>query len=186
MALWFVADDSSFPELALIHSLNKCDLILCPHAARSGEWEDPPCESQLQLLQLSGRIFILLARNSPLASRVRQAQQHNRARIHHTLHVFPIANTYTMECVHWWSAPQFCAKIIGQRQHNFELTQRGRAADNNCYVLCCNAVGSATDGLTVRKPNNIKLCLSCYAPRGLSASSFCVYFWVATLLSLLL
>ena len=37
------ADDSSFPELALMHSLNKCDLILCPHAARSGEWEDPPC-----------------------------------------------------------------------------------------------------------------------------------------------
>ena len=52
--------------------------------------------------------------------------------------------------MHRLAAPEFCKKIIGERQHNFELTQRGRAADNNCYVLCCNAVGSATDGLTVR------------------------------------
>eukprot|EP01045_Picozoa_sp_COSAG04_P025071 COSAG04_NODE_3229_length_3024_cov_214.005128_2_plen_149_part_00 len=77
-----------------MHSLNQCDLILCPHAARSGEWEDPP-------------------------------------------------------------SPDFCQKIIGQRQHNFERTQRGRANDNNAYVLCCNAVGSSTDGLSdVAATNN--------------------------------
>ena len=32
--------DSSFPELALLHSLNRADLILAPHAARTGEWPD--------------------------------------------------------------------------------------------------------------------------------------------------
>ena len=29
------ADDSLFPELALVHALNKTDLVLCPNAARS-------------------------------------------------------------------------------------------------------------------------------------------------------
>ena len=36
---------SARAELALIHSLNKTDLVLCPNAARSGEWpKDPPPE----------------------------------------------------------------------------------------------------------------------------------------------
>lgn len=30
--------DNHFPELALIHSLNNVDLILSPHAARTGKW----------------------------------------------------------------------------------------------------------------------------------------------------
>ena len=30
--------DNHFPELALIHSLNHVDLILAPHAGRTGEW----------------------------------------------------------------------------------------------------------------------------------------------------
>jgi predicted amidohydrolase len=30
--------DNQFPELALIHALNHVDVILCPHAARTGEW----------------------------------------------------------------------------------------------------------------------------------------------------
>ena len=34
--------DSLFPELALVHSLNKTDLVLCPNAARSGEWPAEP------------------------------------------------------------------------------------------------------------------------------------------------
>ena len=33
--------DNYFPELALIHSLNDVDLILAPHAARTGDWPDP-------------------------------------------------------------------------------------------------------------------------------------------------
>jgi predicted amidohydrolase len=32
--------DNHFPELALLHSLNKVDLILAPHAARTGAWPD--------------------------------------------------------------------------------------------------------------------------------------------------
>lgn len=32
--------DNHFPELALIHSLNKVDVILAPHAARMGRWPD--------------------------------------------------------------------------------------------------------------------------------------------------
>jgi predicted amidohydrolase len=36
--------DNHFPELALIHSLQKVDLILAPHAARSGDWPDPLTE----------------------------------------------------------------------------------------------------------------------------------------------
>ena len=36
---------SARAELALIHSLNKTDLVLCPNAARSGEWpKDLPPE----------------------------------------------------------------------------------------------------------------------------------------------
>jgi predicted amidohydrolase len=30
--------DNLFPELALLHSLHKVDLVLAPHAARTGEW----------------------------------------------------------------------------------------------------------------------------------------------------
>ena len=30
--------DNLFPEMALLHSLNNVDLILAPHAARTGEW----------------------------------------------------------------------------------------------------------------------------------------------------
>jgi len=30
--------DNAFPELALIHSLNNVDLMVAPHAARTGEW----------------------------------------------------------------------------------------------------------------------------------------------------
>jgi predicted amidohydrolase len=33
--------DNSFPEHALLHSLAGVDLLLCPHAARTGEWPDP-------------------------------------------------------------------------------------------------------------------------------------------------
>ncbi|MBN1352006.1 carbon-nitrogen hydrolase family protein [candidate division KSB1 bacterium] len=33
--------DNHFPELALIHALNHVDLILAPHAARSGVWSAP-------------------------------------------------------------------------------------------------------------------------------------------------
>ena len=32
--------DNHFPELALIHSLNHVDLILAPHAARTGKWPE--------------------------------------------------------------------------------------------------------------------------------------------------
>jgi len=32
--------DNLFPELALIHSLDQVDLILSPHAARTGKWPD--------------------------------------------------------------------------------------------------------------------------------------------------
>ena len=32
--------DNHFPELALIHSLNYVDLILAPHAARTGKWPE--------------------------------------------------------------------------------------------------------------------------------------------------
>ncbi len=32
--------DNCFPEMALIHGLNKVDLILAPHAGRSGIWPD--------------------------------------------------------------------------------------------------------------------------------------------------
>jgi predicted amidohydrolase len=32
--------DNLFPELALLHSLNKVDLILAPHAARTGTWPE--------------------------------------------------------------------------------------------------------------------------------------------------
>ena len=33
--------DNCFPEMALIHALNKVDLILSPHAGRVGVWPDP-------------------------------------------------------------------------------------------------------------------------------------------------
>ena len=32
--------DNHFPELALLHSLNHVDLLLAPHAARTGVWPD--------------------------------------------------------------------------------------------------------------------------------------------------
>jgi predicted amidohydrolase len=78
--------DSHFPELALVHSLNEVDLILCPHAARSGPWPDSPDAA-------------------------------------------------------------FCSKVINERQDNWSLVQRARASDHNVFVLCANAVGSATSGI---------------------------------------
>jgi predicted amidohydrolase len=36
--------DNLFPEHALLHSLAGADLLLCPHAARTGEWPDPLTE----------------------------------------------------------------------------------------------------------------------------------------------
>lgn len=36
--------DNHFPELALVHSLNSVDLILAPHAARTGSWPEEPTE----------------------------------------------------------------------------------------------------------------------------------------------
>ena len=32
--------DNLFPELALVHSLNRVDLVLAPHAARTGKWPE--------------------------------------------------------------------------------------------------------------------------------------------------
>ena len=41
--------DNHFPELALMHSLHEVDLILAPHAARTGNWPDPLTEEFKQL-----------------------------------------------------------------------------------------------------------------------------------------
>ena len=47
--------DNHFPELALVHNLNNVDLILSPHAARTGEWpkELTPefCSQQITIQQ---------------------------------------------------------------------------------------------------------------------------------------
>lgn len=39
--------DNGFPEMALLHSLDGVDLILAPHAARSGVWPDDPSDEFL-------------------------------------------------------------------------------------------------------------------------------------------
>ncbi len=36
--------DNLFPELALLHALSRVDVLLCPHAARTGEWPAPLTE----------------------------------------------------------------------------------------------------------------------------------------------
>jgi predicted amidohydrolase len=79
--------DNIFPELALVHSLNNVDLILAPHAARSGPWP------------------------SELTDEFRMAK-------------------------------------INERQHHWVVTERTPAHDHNVYILLCNAVGPATEGLT--------------------------------------
>jgi predicted amidohydrolase len=47
--------DNRFPELALIHSLNNADLILAPHAGRTGKWPEELtpefCTSKIRELQ---------------------------------------------------------------------------------------------------------------------------------------
>ena len=44
--------DNHFPELALIHALNHVDVMLCPHAARTGAWpEDLTPEFSLQTIK---------------------------------------------------------------------------------------------------------------------------------------
>ena len=44
--------DNLFPELALLHSLHKVDLILAPHAARTGSWpENPAAEFSARIIQ---------------------------------------------------------------------------------------------------------------------------------------
>jgi predicted amidohydrolase len=49
--------DNHFPELALLHSLNHVDLILAPHAARTGTWPDeltPDLSAQIIRRQQEG------------------------------------------------------------------------------------------------------------------------------------
>ena len=44
--------DNLFPELALLHSLHKVDLILAPHAARTGDWpQDLTPEFSARIIQ---------------------------------------------------------------------------------------------------------------------------------------
>jgi predicted amidohydrolase len=78
--------DNLFPELALVHALHHVDLILAPHAARTGRWPEAP-------------------------------------------------------------DPGFCAQRIREQQDAWEMVHRARAHDHNVYVLLCNAVGPATEGL---------------------------------------
>lgn len=78
--------DNHFPELALVHGLHNVDLILAPHAARTGKWPE----------ELTA---------------------------------------------------EFREEKIQNQQKNWARTHQARSQDQNCYVLLCNAVGSATEGL---------------------------------------
>jgi predicted amidohydrolase len=78
--------DNNFPEIALIHSQHKVELILAAHAARTGEWPDPV-------------------------------------------------------------TPEFSRKVIAERQNSWEKMFRGTAYFHNLFIVACNAVGSATEGL---------------------------------------
>jgi predicted amidohydrolase len=78
--------DNNFPEIALIHSFHNVDLILAPHAERTGQW--------------------------------------------------PAVLT-----------PEFCGAQINRQQKKWEKMYVGQAYFHNVYILACNAVGSATDGL---------------------------------------
>jgi predicted amidohydrolase len=42
---------------------------------------------------------------------------------------------------------EFLAEVIRERQDRWESIERARALETNAYVLCCNTVGSSTDGL---------------------------------------
>ncbi|UCH09992.1 MAG: hypothetical protein JSU61_12425, partial [Fidelibacterota bacterium] len=44
-------------------------------------------------------------------------------------------------------SPEFSRKVIAERQNSSEKMFRGTAYFHNLYILACNAVGSATEGL---------------------------------------
>ena len=78
--------DNHFPEIALLHSFHNVDLILAPHADRTGQW--------------------------------------------------PTVLT-----------PEFSQMQINRQQKKWEKMYSGLAYFHNLYVLACNAVGSAAEGL---------------------------------------